>query len=64
MSSAKPKRSGRKFDYPEATKGSKTAARVRAETNTLSETEREELLQLGMQIIYGGDGKQKVGAGH
>ena len=52
----------RNSDYPATTKGSQIAARVRAESNKLSEAQREALFQKGMQLIYGGNGtKEKVG---
>jgi hypothetical protein len=44
----------RSFDYPVATKGGGTAAKVRAGANRLSESERETLFKKGMQMIYGG----------
>ena len=53
------------MDYPEKTKGSELAARLRKEANPLSEAKRIELFEKGMQIIYGGSGtKEKVGPGH
>jgi hypothetical protein len=51
----------RSFDYPVTTKGGETAAKVRAEANRLSESERETLFKKGMQIIYGGKKKETVG---
>ena len=52
----------RNSDYPATTKGSQIAARVRAESNKLSEAQREALFQKGMQLIYGGNGtKENVG---
>ena len=55
----------RNMDYPEKTKGSELAARLRKEANPLSEAKRIELFEKGMQIIYGGSGtKEKVGPGH
>ena len=50
----------RNYGYPVTTKGRETAARVRAEANRLSESERETLFKKGMQIIYGGK-KETVG---
>lgn len=53
------------FVYPVSTSGSKVAKRVRTQANKLTERQREDLFQRGMQIIYGGSGaKQTVGAGH
>jgi len=55
----------RNFDYPDQTKGSRLAAQLREETNALSEKQRNELFQRGMQIVYGGAAtKQKSGPGH
>ncbi|HZF01964.1 MAG TPA: hypothetical protein VE344_08720 [Methylomirabilota bacterium] len=50
----------RNFDYPATTKGGERVARVRAEANRLSESERESLFKKGMQMIYGGT-KETVG---
>jgi hypothetical protein len=44
----------RNFDYSVTTKGGETAAKVRAEANRLSESEREILFKKGMQMIDGG----------
>lgn len=44
----------RNLNYPASTKGSKTAAKVRAKASHLSESERESLFKKGMQLIYGG----------
>ena len=61
----KNKGAGRNFSYPESTAGSKVAKKLRAETNKLSEAQRESLLQRGMQVIYGGTGtKETVGSRH
>ena len=55
----------RNFDYPDQTKGSRLAARVRKVASGLSETERAALLNQGMQIIYGGAAPKKaVRTGH
>jgi len=48
------------FVYPESTSGAKTAKRLRAEANKLTEPQREELFKRGMQIIYGGTGTKKT----
>jgi len=45
--------------YPDHTKGTEAAAQARQEANTLGEDERKELFERGMQIIYGGSGKEK-----
>lgn len=55
--------SKRNFDYPANTKGGETAARMREESNHLSESQRETLFKQGMQIIYGGTGKKET-VGH
>jgi hypothetical protein len=52
--------SKRNFDYLANTKGGEIAARVRAESNHLSESKRETLFKQGMQIIYGGTGKKET----
>jgi hypothetical protein len=48
------------FNYPEKTAGSKAAKKLRAETNKLSESKRENLFKRGMQIIYGGTRTEKA----
>ena len=50
----------RNLNYPASTKGSVAAAKVRAQANQLSESERETLFKKGMQLIYGGS-KETVG---
>ena len=50
----------RNLNYPASTKGSVAAAKVRAQANQLSESERESLFKKGMQMIYGGT-KETVG---
>lgn len=50
----------RNLNYPASTKGGETAAKVRAQANRLSESERETLFKKGMQLIYGGS-KETVG---
>jgi hypothetical protein len=52
--------SKRNFEYPASTKGGEVAARLRAESNQLSESQRESLFKQGMQIIYGGTGKKET----
>jgi len=51
------------FEYPANTSGGEIAARLRAESNPLSESRREALFKQGMQIIYGGTGKKET-VGH
>ena len=43
--------------YPDKTEGSEIAEENRSEANKLSEEQREELFQKGMQVIYGGTGE-------
>jgi len=40
--------------YPIETKGSKLAAQLRSEANSLSDQQRADCFKLGMQLIYGG----------
>ena len=54
MNKSQPPSKPRNFRYPETTKGSEVAAKIREETNGLTEKEREELFERGMQVIYGG----------
>jgi len=54
----------RPLDYPEETYGSRVAARVRRAANKLTDEERRELFRQGMVLIYGGELKEKTGAGH
>jgi hypothetical protein len=53
MKQSKPK----KTEYPEETRGSKLAAEVRKQANSLTDTKRESLFKKGMQLIYGGTAK-------
>jgi hypothetical protein len=53
-----------KMQYPETTSGSKAAKKLRSETNGLKDGERERLMQAGVQIIYGGNGKKTVDSRH
>ena len=54
----------RDFNYPDQTKGSRLAGRVRKEANHLSEPQRAELLNEAMRTFYGGPpGKKAVRAG-
>ena len=49
------------MQYPETTKGSGLAAGLRKEANTLTEQQRSDLFEKGMQIVYGGSAaKEKV----
>jgi hypothetical protein len=60
MSKCTPKGKKKNFVYPDSTEGSRTARELREKANTLTETEREDLFQQGMQIIYGGPNTEKV----
>jgi hypothetical protein len=60
MKKASSTSSKKNFDYPEKTAGSKIARKLRSETNSLSESEREDLFKQGMQIIYGGPCKKQT----
>jgi hypothetical protein len=62
MKKCVPQPKARNFEYPEHTKGSEMAARIRKEANALSDAERKELFRQGMQIIYGGGTKEAVRA--
>jgi hypothetical protein len=48
------------IDYPKGTRGSKLAAELRKEANSLTVQKRENLFKRGMQIIYGAAGKAKA----
>ena len=63
MKKVAPANSKQNFEYPANTTGGETAARLRAEANHLSESQREALFKQGMQIIYGGTGKKET-VGH
>jgi hypothetical protein len=60
MSKCAPKTRKKNFVYPDRTKGSEIARLVREQANTLTEADRENLFQQGMQIIYGGPTTEKV----
>jgi hypothetical protein len=65
MKKRKPQIKTRNFDYPDQTEGSKLAANLRQKANSLTENQRGEYFERGMQIIYGGPGtKEKVRSGH
>jgi hypothetical protein len=61
--SDKTKGNTRNFEYPETTTGSKAAKKLRSEANGLSDLQRQDLFEKGMQIIYGGNGKKTIGVG-
>jgi hypothetical protein len=44
----------RNYDYPEKTRGSEAARRIRAKANKLTSAERAELHRRAMQLIYAG----------
>ena len=52
------------LDYPEETYGSRVAARARRAANKMTDEERREYFRQGMVLIYGGELKEKTGAGH
>ena len=51
-------------EYPKVTDGSKWAAEIREEANSLTEKQKSDLFRQGMQIVYGGARKQKARARH
>ena len=55
-----PQKAKEPIDYPKETRGSKVAAEMRKEANSLTDDAREDLFKRGMQIIYGGNGKAKA----
>jgi len=56
-----PQTKARNMEYPETTEGSKLAAGLRKKGNALTEEQRGELFEKGMQIVYGGSApKEKV----
>ena len=55
-----PRSKAKNMQYPETTKGSEIAAGLRKETNGLTDGQRSELFEKGMQIVYGGGAKEKV----
>jgi hypothetical protein len=65
MKKFEPQTKARNFEYPARTKGSALAAEVRKEANGLTENQRGDYFNRGMQIVYGGSGtKEKVRSGH
>jgi hypothetical protein len=48
----------KKLDYPDATEGSRLAARIRQRANKMTSGQREESLKKAMQIYYGGQPKE------
>jgi hypothetical protein len=54
------KKTKRQVEYPKETAGSKLAAEIRKEANSLTDARRESLFKRGMQIIYGASGKAKA----
>ena len=55
----KPPRRGN-YEYPEKTRGSEVARRIRAKANKLTSAERAELHRRAMQLIYGGTGSKEA----
>jgi hypothetical protein len=64
MKKCVPENKVRNCNYPDQTKGSAHAAQIRKEANGLSEGKRSEYFNRGMQIIYGGSGREKVSTRH
>lgn len=54
----------KKPDYPEATEGSRLAAKVRKLASKLTPEEEAEHFRRGLEKIYGGQPKEITGAGH
>ena len=55
----------RNYEYPEKTRGSEAARRIRARANRLTTAERAELHRRAMQLIYADAGnKETARAGH
>ena len=54
----------RNYTYPDTTPGSKLAAKVRKESNSLKEAERASLLDEGMKLIYDDTAKKTLRTGH
>ena len=55
----------RNYDYPEKTRGSEIARRIRTSANKLTSAERAELQRRAMQLIYAGAGnKETTRSGH
>jgi hypothetical protein len=55
-----PTRKPKKQDYPAQTEGSRLAAKIRGETNQLSEEQRRAHLNAAMVLIYGGSQSKKT----
>ena len=50
----------RNYEYPDKTRGSEAARRIRAKANRLTSAERGELHRRAMQLIYGGTGSKEA----
>jgi len=50
----------RNYEYPEKTRGSEAARRIRARANRLTPAERAELHRRAMQLIHGGTGSKEA----
>jgi hypothetical protein len=61
---AKSKKTARNFEYPDVTPGSIAARKLRAEANSLDDTERQKLFAAEMEIFYGGTAKKTAGHRH
>jgi hypothetical protein len=50
----------RNYEYPEKTRGSEAARRLRTKANKLTSAQRAELHRRAMQLIYGGAGNKEA----
>ncbi len=48
------------FEYPDKTRGSEMARRIRTTANKLTASERAELHRRAMQMIYAGSGNKET----
>jgi len=60
---AQPTRRRRKFEYPDATNGTRWAADARKLASKMTATERAEHFRQAMVKIYGGQPKETTGTG-
>ena len=50
----------RNYDYPDKTRGSVMARRIRTDANKLTASERTEIHRHAMQLIYAGTGNKET----
>jgi len=50
----------RNYDYPDKTRGSEMARRIRTDANKLTASERTEIHRRAMQLIYAGTGNKET----